>query len=67
MIHFSIKNRNIAIRDKAIFFLKKISIIRNIYIYIYIYIYLYQIVRVSFIIVFLSQVKALVGFPGFIN
>ena len=65
MIHFSIKNRNIAIRDKAIFFLKKISIIRNIYIYIYIY--LYQMVRVSFIIVFLSQVKALVGFPGFIN
>ena len=63
MIHFSIKNRNIAIRDKAIFFLKKISIIRNIYIYIY----LYQMVRVSFIIVFLSQVKALVGFPGFIN
>ena len=65
MIHFSIKNRNIAIRDKAIFFFKKISIIRNIYIYIYIY--LYQMVRVSFIIVFLSQVKALVGFPGFIN
>ena len=61
MIHFSIKNRNIAIRDKAIFFFKKISIIRNIYIYIY------QMVRVSFIIVFLSQVKALVGFPGFIN
>ena len=50
MIHFSIKNPNIAIRDKEIKKKKK-SIVRNIYIYIY------QMVRVSFIIVFYHKLR----------